>query len=123
MKYFALLFLSAALVSAADFRNGQAAWAVIGQPTFGAQKTDKPPKLVLGSAGGLAWVGGKLFVADSSRVGASTDPPAATRKTIASLFSIQRERAGSPTLDVAWRARGTHKTPGVPCAVSRRASS
>src|SRR4051812_33921671 len=73
MKYFATFLLAVSLASAADFTNGQAAWAVIGQSTFGAQNTTAS-QTTLGSVGGLAWVGGKLFVADSSRVGASTNP-------------------------------------------------
>lgn len=73
MKCFALFLLSAILVSAADFTNGQAAWAVVGQSTFAAQN-GTASQTTLGSVGGLAWAGGKLFVADSSRVGASINP-------------------------------------------------
>lgn len=71
MRYFAALLASAALVSAADFRNGQAAWAVIGQPSFTAQ-SGPPSQTVAATPGGLAWVNGKLLVAEGNRIGAST---------------------------------------------------
>lgn len=80
MKYLAALILAAGSIPAADFATGQAARAVIGQPTFTAQATD-PSQIVseakgvittlLGGAGGLAYANGKLFVADSNRVGAA----------------------------------------------------
>jgi uncharacterized protein (TIGR03437 family) len=71
IKYFAALLASAALVSAADFRTGQAAWAEIGQPNFTAQ-SGPPSQSVAATPGGLAWVNGKLLVAEGNRVGAST---------------------------------------------------
>jgi uncharacterized protein (TIGR03437 family) len=71
MRYFAALLASAALVSAADFRNGQAAWAVIGQPSFTAQ-TAPPSQTVTGTAGGLAWVNGRLLISEGNRIGATS---------------------------------------------------
>ncbi len=71
MRYFAAFFVSVALVSAADFRNGQAAWAVLGQPSFGGQSAP-PSQSVAGTPGGLAWANGKLLVSDGNRVGATT---------------------------------------------------
>jgi uncharacterized protein (TIGR03437 family) len=79
MKYLAALILAAGSIPAADFATGQAARAVIGQPTFTVQATD-PSQIVseakgvittlLGGAGGLAYANGKLFVADCNRIGA-----------------------------------------------------
>src|SRR5690349_24218691 len=71
MRYFAALLASAALVSAADFRTGQAAWAVLGQPSFTAQ-SGPPSQSTMATPGGLAWVNGKLLVADGNRIGATT---------------------------------------------------
>jgi uncharacterized protein (TIGR03437 family) len=71
IRYFAALLASAALVSAADFRNGQSAWAVLGQPSFTAQ-SGPPSASVAATPGGLAWVNGKLLVAEGNRIGAST---------------------------------------------------
>ncbi len=55
---------------AADFATGQAARAVIGQPTFTAQ-APASSDVVLGGVSGLAYANGMLIVADSNRVGAS----------------------------------------------------
>jgi uncharacterized protein (TIGR03437 family) len=71
MRYFAALLASAALVSAADFRNGQSAWAVLGQPSFTAQ-SGPPSQSVAATPGGLAWANGKLLVAEGNRIGATT---------------------------------------------------
>ncbi len=63
---------------AADFATGQAARAVIGQPTFTVQATTSPEIVsqstsvittLLGGAGGLAYANGQLFVADCNRIG------------------------------------------------------
>ncbi|HOQ46211.1 MAG TPA: hypothetical protein PK157_12900 [Bryobacteraceae bacterium] len=55
---------------AADFGTGQAARAVIGQPTFTAQLPDSSD-VVLGGVGGVAYANGKLFVTDANRVAAT----------------------------------------------------
>ena len=70
--------LCAALVwPQTQFRTGQAARALIGQPTFTKQlpatSNDFPGSRLLGAAGGLAVVNDTLIVADSSRVGAEPD--------------------------------------------------
>jgi uncharacterized protein (TIGR03437 family) len=74
IRYFAALLASAALVSAADFRNGQAAWAVLGQPSFTAQ-SGPPSQTTMATPGGLAWVNGRLLVAEGNRIGATTFDP------------------------------------------------
>ncbi len=57
-----------------QFRTGQAARAIVGQPTFTAQSPGTPPSAtVLGASGGLAYANGILVVADASRFGASPD--------------------------------------------------
>ncbi len=70
MRHLAVLLLAAGSMVAADFATGQAARAVIGQPTFTAQ-TPTSSDVVLGGVGGLAYANGMLFVVDSNRVGAS----------------------------------------------------
>lgn len=55
---------------AASFVNGQAARAVIGQTNF-TNAADIPTAQVLGGAGGVAYSGGKLFVAEGNRLGAT----------------------------------------------------
>jgi uncharacterized protein (TIGR03437 family) len=52
------------------FQNGQAARAVVGQFTF-SNGDQNPTGQVLGGAGGIAWAGNRLFVADSNRLGAT----------------------------------------------------
>ena len=70
MRYFCVLFLSAATLSmAADFVNGQAARAEIGQRIFTASE-DGPTNWRLGAVSGVAYANGTLFVADSNRIGA-----------------------------------------------------
>lgn len=64
------LCLFACLGSAQDFYTGQAARLVVGQKTF----TDQYPgssASQLGAAGGVAVAGNRLYVADSSRIGAA----------------------------------------------------
>jgi uncharacterized protein (TIGR03437 family) len=64
------LCLFACLATAQEFYTGQAARLIIGQKTF----TDQFPgnsDLQLGAAGGIAVAGNRLYVADSSRIGAS----------------------------------------------------
>jgi len=73
---FVILSLGAALLaqSTLQFRTGQAARAVVGQPTFTAQSPGDPPSAsILGASGGLAFANGVLVVADASRFGASPD--------------------------------------------------
>jgi uncharacterized protein (TIGR03437 family) len=63
-------------VFAADFKTGQAARLVIGQPTFTEQYYDSSeympstPEKILGAAGGVAYGGGVLVIADSNRMNA-----------------------------------------------------
>ena len=64
-----IIFCSAALY-AADFVNGQAARAVIGQVTFTAADPNST-NTVLGSANGIAYAANTLFVADSNIFGAA----------------------------------------------------
>jgi len=60
-----------------QFRTGQAARALLGQPTFTSQLPETsatfPAARLLGATGGLALAGDTLFVADASRVGATPD--------------------------------------------------
>ncbi|MBY0505505.1 MAG: hypothetical protein K2X03_16450 [Bryobacteraceae bacterium] len=73
---FVILSLGAALLAqtSQQFRTGQAARAVVGQPTFTAQSPGTPPSAsILGASGGLAYANGFLVVADASRFGASPD--------------------------------------------------
>src|SRR5690348_6597385 len=70
MRYLYVLLLSATAATAADFTTGQAAYAVIGQPTFGAGLPGASQTLV-GAVSGLAYANGTLFVCDSNRVGST----------------------------------------------------
>ena len=70
MKHFCVFFLSAALSMAAEFSTGQAARAVIGQPTFTGALAGASQSLI-GAASGLAYKNDTLFVADSNRLGSS----------------------------------------------------
>lgn len=70
---FVILSLGAALLAqtTSEFRTGQAARAVVGQPTFTAQSPGDPPSAsILGASGGVAYANGVLVVADASRFGA-----------------------------------------------------
>jgi hypothetical protein len=67
MKYFVLSLALASTLSAAEFRTGQAARAIIGQQTFTRQGS-VPSASVLGAASGVAYANDTLVVADSSRV-------------------------------------------------------
>src|SRR5438132_2193643 len=70
MKYFSAILVTAlaTCASAADFTSGQSARMVIGQPTFPAQMSGAS-NVLLGAAGGVAYAGDMLFVADSNRIG------------------------------------------------------
>jgi hypothetical protein len=57
------------MLYAQEFVTGQAARLIVGQPTFTEQFPGNSDK-ILGAAGGVAVGGNKLFVADSSRIGA-----------------------------------------------------
>src|SRR3982751_6275432 len=67
MKYFALSLALASTLSAAEFRTGQAARAIIGQQTFTRQQPGASSAL-LGAVSGVAYANDTLIVADSSRV-------------------------------------------------------
>ena len=71
MRYLAALLVSATLVSAADFRNGQAAWAVLGQTGF-TTEAYPPSQTVMATPGGVAWGNGHLLVSDGNRIGATS---------------------------------------------------
>jgi len=60
---------SAVPVRGADFENGQAARLIIGQSSF-TDESPTPGPATLGAAGGVAAGGNKLFILDSSRIGA-----------------------------------------------------
>jgi len=79
MNRLGIVFLAANALFAADFTNGQAARAVIGQPFFTAQLPGPasaiyPGNMLLGSVSGLAWANGVLVVADSSPFRVGADP-------------------------------------------------
>src|SRR5215469_10524545 len=66
-----ILFLTA-VACAADFTNGQAARAVIGQQTFTTADPNSSNTIV-GAAGGIAYAANTLFVADDNRMGAAPE--------------------------------------------------
>ncbi len=70
MRHWAILLLATVAAHGADFASGQAARLVIGQPTFTKQDPNSSD-VILGAAGGLAYVNDTLFVCDANRVGAS----------------------------------------------------
>ncbi len=79
MKRLAALILAANSLFAADFLNGQAARAVIGQPHFTAQLPGPPSakfpgNMLLGACSGLATANGILVVADASAFRVGADP-------------------------------------------------
>src|SRR5687768_6777594 len=67
MKFLVLSLALAGILSAAEFRTGQGARAVIGQDTFTRQKFGAGANL-LGSVSGVAYANNTLVVADSSRI-------------------------------------------------------
>jgi uncharacterized protein (TIGR03437 family) len=69
MKYLALSLLTVGLCFGQEFVTGQAARLVIGQTNFTRQQPGTSAT-VLGSASGLAYANGTLFVVDSNRIGA-----------------------------------------------------
>ena len=72
MKCIPTILLCAAAACAADFTTGQAARAVIGQPTF-TQADPNSSDTIIGAAGGVAYAANTLFVADDNRMGASPE--------------------------------------------------
>ncbi|MGA8923764.1 MAG: hypothetical protein WB682_11515, partial [Candidatus Dormiibacterota bacterium] len=68
LKYCALFSLCAGATFAQQFVTGQAARLVLGQTSFTSQNFGASDTL-LGGAGGIAFAGDTLFVADSNRVG------------------------------------------------------
>jgi uncharacterized protein (TIGR03437 family) len=68
LKYCALLSLCAGVSLAADFVTGQAARLVVGQTTFTRQEAGASD-ILLGGVGGVAVANGRLFIADSNRLG------------------------------------------------------
>ena len=70
MKYLATLLLCVAPAFCADLVSGEAARAVIGQPTFTAQNGASPAS-TLGGVGGVAYANGMLFVTDGNRLAAN----------------------------------------------------
>ncbi len=70
MKCFCVILVAAHACLAADFRTGQAARLVIGQPTFTRQDTGASNTLI-GAASGIAFANNTLFVADANRYGAA----------------------------------------------------
>ncbi|HUI80820.1 MAG TPA: hypothetical protein VLY24_23000 [Bryobacteraceae bacterium] len=71
MKCIPFLLLTVSALMADDFTTGQAARAMVGQPTFTTQ-SDQPSASVLGAMAGVAYDAATdtLFVADSNRVSA-----------------------------------------------------
>jgi len=70
MKSWAVVLLFTVAARGADFKTGQAARLVIGQPTFTKQDPRSSDE-ILGAVSGLAYANDTLFVCDSNRVGAS----------------------------------------------------
>ncbi|MDX2267250.1 MAG: hypothetical protein NW208_04035 [Bryobacter sp.] len=68
-RLFLLFTLVVCASSAQEFFTGQAARLIIGQKSFTAQFPGSDAE-ILGAAGGIAFAGNKLFVADASRIGA-----------------------------------------------------
>jgi uncharacterized protein (TIGR03437 family) len=66
----ASLCLFACLAQAQNFHTGQAARLIIGQKNFSAQFPGNGDE-ILGAVGGIAVANNRLFVADSSRIGAT----------------------------------------------------
>jgi uncharacterized protein (TIGR03437 family) len=69
LRYSVLLALVVCTLGAQDFFTGQAARLIFGQKSFTAQAPGNGDE-ILGAAGGIAVVGNRLYVADSSRIGA-----------------------------------------------------
>jgi len=70
MKCIPIILFCAAAACAADFVTGQAARAVIGQPTF-TQADPNSSSTIIGAASGVAYAANTLFVADDNRMDAA----------------------------------------------------
>ncbi len=70
MKWIPVIIFCSAALYAADFVNGQAARAAIGQVTF-TKADPNSTNAVIGSANGIAYAANTLFVADSNIMGAA----------------------------------------------------
>ena len=68
-RHWILIIGLSASARPAEFETGQAARLVIGQPSFTAERPTSSRE-ALGGAGGVAFGGGRLFIADSNRMGA-----------------------------------------------------
>ena len=68
LKYLTFISLCAGMSCAADFITGQAARAVLGQPTFTAQLSGASDT-AFGGIGGLAYANNTLFATDANRLG------------------------------------------------------
>ncbi len=93
MRHLAVLLLAAPGIFAADFQTGQAARAIIGQPTF-TKEWPESSDSILGGAGAVAYSNGRLIIADSNRLGA---PPANPRVLIYNNLS---QWLPSPTAEI-----------------------
>jgi len=118
MKRFGILILAASSMFAADFLNGQAARAVIGQPFFTAQLPGPasaiyPGNMLLGAVSGLAYANGMLIVADSSSFRAGTDPQNNRVLIYHSIFGL-----GDPT-----STTGPTQLPSATAVPSQNANS
>src|ERR1039458_8078158 len=85
MKCIPVIIFCSAVLYAADFVNGQAARAVIGQTTFTTADPNSS-NTVLGAANGIAYAANTLFVADSNILGAA---PVNNRVLMFQNFSSQ----------------------------------
>lgn len=69
LRYSVILALGVCTVGAQEYFTGQAARLIFGQKSFTAQYPGNGDE-ILGAAGGIAVAGNRLYVADSSRIGA-----------------------------------------------------
>ena len=70
MKCIYVFLLTAAVSMAADFKTGQAARLVIGQPVNFTHQQAGASSVLVGGVGGLAYANDMLFAADANRVNA-----------------------------------------------------
>jgi uncharacterized protein (TIGR03437 family) len=89
IRCFAVILGSVALARAANsqFVDGQAAWAIYGQPYAGASSSP-PSQTVTGTAGGVAWANGKLLVSEGNRIGANSLSADGTTPTVGNRATI-----------------------------------
>jgi uncharacterized protein (TIGR03437 family) len=98
-KYCALITLFAGATYGADFVTGQAARAVIGQPTFSAQVSGASDT-AFGGIGGLAYAANTLFATDSNRLGLLPD-----NNRVLLFNNIQQMIPAADTEIPAWSGR------------------